>query len=349
MTHLRPILLMIAALLGGMVAAAPAPEVDAQAYCALRDPVRQVYELFPEATSYRSLVRTVDEDARSRTGEALPFTLHFNELGRHTLYVALRGEVPLGVVHVRSEAGRWGLVEIAWALSLDLEVVGFRFQRCRDTARDQIEAGAIAATVVGRGFEGLRALLDEDGDGLSADAEPVIAGKTDAVRRLMITTLRSALKTVAVTDAVWAGDLRHVRLIRAGLTAFPDAATVEVIHDPYGHDTWVGISTGIDRAGVTALLIRDGVGGVLGIKCETPWSAGDARDRVWWTVDAAGRSLTAVTANADDAGAFAALHGRVAADFARCSTSVELAGKEVLTVANACLDAVGKPAQVGER
>ena len=78
---MRRLLLLLAVLL-------VADDLNAQAFCALRDPQRQINVLFPEATSFRSIVRTVDEAARSEVAERLPFSLHFNELGRHTLYVA---------------------------------------------------------------------------------------------------------------------------------------------------------------------------------------------------------------------------------------------------------------------
>ena len=48
-----------------LLAAALCSSVHAQAFCALRDPNRQIYKLFPKATSYRSIVRTVDKDAPS--------------------------------------------------------------------------------------------------------------------------------------------------------------------------------------------------------------------------------------------------------------------------------------------
>ncbi len=347
MKHARTTFVMTAALLGSLTTLAPAPEADAQAFCALRDPTRQVYDLFPEATSYRSIVRSVDDNSRNLTAQELPFTLHFNELGRHTLYVALRGDIPLGVVHVRSEAGRWGLVEIAWALSLDLDVVAFRFQRCRDSGHKTIESSAIASAFKGLDFQSLRAMLNEDGDELSAAAQPLMAEQPTDVHQLMTTTLRSALKTVVVTKLVWSSDLAQLRLIEAGLTAFPSAANVELIHDPYASHGLnavlhgqVGTSSGIDRSNVVALLVRDEHGSVLGMKCQTPWSAGGARANVWWTLDATDRTLTAVTADTDAAEAFGALRGHHIADFERCSTAVELAGKEFMVMANACLDAV---------
>ena len=71
-------------------------------YCALRDPSHQIYNMFPAATSYRSVVREVDSQARETLNEEIPFSLHNNELGEHTIYVPLEGSAPLGIVHVRS-------------------------------------------------------------------------------------------------------------------------------------------------------------------------------------------------------------------------------------------------------
>ena len=70
-----------------------------QAFCALRDPAKMIYEFYPEATSYKSIVRTVDDQVRQTVGSELPFSIHFNELGKHTLYVPIKDSKPLGVVH----------------------------------------------------------------------------------------------------------------------------------------------------------------------------------------------------------------------------------------------------------
>ena len=58
---------------------------EAQAYCALRDPVQTIYQLYPAATSYRSIVATVGEARRSDIASKSGLTLHHSELGRHTL------------------------------------------------------------------------------------------------------------------------------------------------------------------------------------------------------------------------------------------------------------------------
>ena len=61
--------------------------LNAQAFCALRDPLSMIQTLVPEASGHRSITRIVDNDARETISRALPFTIHYNELGKHTLYV----------------------------------------------------------------------------------------------------------------------------------------------------------------------------------------------------------------------------------------------------------------------
>ena len=141
---------LITFLLSFALAAAASSTAWAQAYCALRDPVRQVYEMYPGAKSYRSIVRTVAQKHRSIIADQLPFTMHFTELGRHTVYVALDGAKPIGLVHVRSERGQWGLVEVAWATDLDMHIVDFRFQRCRERAVKLLDTEEFRAQLIGK-------------------------------------------------------------------------------------------------------------------------------------------------------------------------------------------------------
>jgi hypothetical protein len=187
-----------------------AGRVEAQAYCALRDPVRALNEFYPAASGYRSIVRTIGADAREAVGSALPFGLHLSELGKHTLYVAFDHDRPIGLVHVRSEKGEWGLVEIAWSLDLELKVKGFRFQRCRSASRAALEQGAFEEQLSGKGFDELRAMLSEDGQSLGTGKLTVPEG----AELLAGTVLRSALKTILVTKEVWAADLAGLRGVK---------------------------------------------------------------------------------------------------------------------------------------
>jgi hypothetical protein len=196
------------------LAAVGESQVNAQAYCALRDPVSVIRRYNPESDGYRSLVGKVTAGVREQVSERLPFTIHLKELGAHTLYLASRAGVPETLIHVRSEKGRWGLVEIAWIFDIDLKVKGFVFQRCRDRNREVAESEAVQAQFAGKGFAELRSLLTEDGSRLRPGALDLASGAGD----LAETLVRSALKTIAVTEIVWPEELRQMRL-QVGATA----------------------------------------------------------------------------------------------------------------------------------
>ena len=165
-------------------------------YCALRDPAQQIYKLFPEAQSYKSEVHTVDATVRDQVANELPFTLHERELGRHTIYVPVVEGQGAGVLHVRSEASEWGLVEVAWALDASLQVIDFNLQRCRGASCKQVDSEAFKNRLRGLGATELAALLDSDQQHL---AEPLVGLDGDGLV-LAATVIRSGMKTIAVTS-----------------------------------------------------------------------------------------------------------------------------------------------------
>ena len=63
-----------------------------EAFCALRDPGREIRLLAPDYESFRSLVRTITTESRAKILKEVPFSMHFDELGQHTLY-EVNGEV----------------------------------------------------------------------------------------------------------------------------------------------------------------------------------------------------------------------------------------------------------------
>lgn len=187
--------------------------VTAQAFCALRDPVSSIQQFEPGSTGHRSITEMVRGSARKEIGKALPFSLHLNELGKHTLYVVMKDDVATGLVHARSEKGKWGLAEIVWYLDPDLRVKSFQFQRCRDRSRKRIESEAFLRQIRGKSFSELRAMLDESGTKMARDGIHVSAKE----QPLAVTTLRSALKTIMVTKIVWKDhlvDLNNHRKVR---------------------------------------------------------------------------------------------------------------------------------------
>jgi hypothetical protein len=182
-----------------LIAALPAQRVEAQAFCALRDPVSAIQEFFPGTTSYRSIIREVTESHRTVIGNSLPFNIHQSELGLHTLYAIFTAdEVLAGFVHVRSERGKWGLSELAWSLDAKLNILGFRFQRSRETGQDYSESEAYQKQLRGLGTAELSKHIKEKAAGQTGQIKT--PAQFESLSEMII---RSALKTIAVTKIVW--------------------------------------------------------------------------------------------------------------------------------------------------
>ena len=182
---------------------------NAEAFCALRDPVNSIYQLYPNATSYRSIVRTVNQQTREHIITHLPnFNLHFSEMGRHTLYVAIQNGIEIGYVHVRSEQSQWGLVEVAWALNLDLSVKDFVFQRARNPSRKYLETPDFKSQLIGRNFKALKTLIDSP---FAEFSTPLFTNK-DALK-LVNVVIKSAMKTILITEQAWNDDLKTVSTV----------------------------------------------------------------------------------------------------------------------------------------
>lgn len=180
-----------------------AGEASAQAFCALRQPHRAQQRLFPESSSLETFTDEVTSAHRAEVKSELKFTVHQAELGLHTLYAAFKGEGEskehIGYIHVRSEEGEWGLIEITWALTPDLKIRDFFFQRCRDLARDEVQKDLFKSFLKGKSSDDLRPALSKEGTALSSP----IKGLTEEAQGLAYRLVRSALKTLAVTKAVW--------------------------------------------------------------------------------------------------------------------------------------------------
>ncbi len=179
--------------------------VNAVAYCSLRDPVAQIAELYPQKTNQLSIVKTVDDNIRAQVQVALPRNdLHFSELGKHTLYVAMQGKKSLGYVHVRSEQSKWGLVEIVWAIDKDFRITNFAFQRCRSPKKKAAEEQQFRDVFIGKNYQELRELLSSDG----ITAKKSVLEETQSASELANVVLRCALKALLLTEILWGEELK---------------------------------------------------------------------------------------------------------------------------------------------
>ena len=201
--------------------------INGQAANSLSDAGRSVFQAFPHATSFRSIVRDVDQNARREVEQRLPFKVHFNELGPHALYVPFREFKPIGLLYVRTEDGGWGFSKIGWSLSLDLRINGFRVLRSRSRHRFALQRSPFARSMVGLGYEDLTRLLDKDGK-LVVKPGDVPKGS----EKLALALVRSAMKTILVTRTVWRKEIDKLRDRALGIETFKGARAVVTVSIP---------------------------------------------------------------------------------------------------------------------
>jgi len=292
----------------------PTQALMGQAYCALRDPVRVLYEAYPDADGHRSIIRTVTVEDRTAIAEILPFTIHFDELGRHTLYVTVQEGLPLGVLHVRSERGRYGLTEIAWSLNLDGQITDVAFQRCRDAKLRAALDDQLRAKLIGADVPMLLRLLDEE-------------GWSDEARLL----LRSAAKTAAVTFIVWEDDLLPTRAEVKAVNAW---SGIDPILTPQSLDlSSLSSNAGLDTESIRVWTVTHADGTHLGTLVRSLWKLAGHRAELWWRMDQGGRIVDVEILNGDDpsiSNAFREVIGLEVSNVDKCATAAGVAAGEVL-------------------
>jgi hypothetical protein len=180
------------------------------AFCSLRDPISGIQMLYEEGSQVRSIVVTITEKNRSAVKQLLPFTIYQSEVGKHTLYVVYKNGEQKGFLQARSELAKWGLVEIAWAINVDRSIKGFYYQRCRSPQCNEPITKHINNVIQGKNFSQLKALLSDNGETLSPEG----IESFNLAPSLALLTLRSALKTLAITDISWKKDIDKLSIIK---------------------------------------------------------------------------------------------------------------------------------------
>jgi len=188
------------------------PSVNA-AFCSLRDPISAIQTLYQNGYTFRSLVSTISEQDRMAVKQQLPFTIHQSEVNRHTLYILYKDEQHAGFLQARSEWAKWGLVEIAWAMNIDRSIRGFYYQRCRSPQCNDNVVENINEVLKNKTFSQLKSFLSENGNALS----PLGESSFKVAPGLALLTLRSALKTLAITDISWKQDIEQLTAENKGI------------------------------------------------------------------------------------------------------------------------------------
>jgi len=103
--------------------------------------------------------------------------------------------------------GLWGLIEIVWAFDFDMKIVNFEFQRCRERACKLIENSEFQLVLQNKSIIDLSEMLEKD----HIDY-PVIIEKDEEAKVLAKTIIRSAIKTMRVTEVSWHDELQQFKI-----------------------------------------------------------------------------------------------------------------------------------------
>lgn len=319
-----------------LVAAAGASADGAN--CALRNPNRQIYEIFPEATSYRSVVAIVDGNLKRRIEDRLGSSLARSDIGKHTAYVVLKETVPIGVVHARTEAGARGSIELVWALDLTMKIKDFRVQRSRDKHTDVIKSEAFRAKMVGRDLRSIQDLLTAGNDDIDLAALEIPPSAATIALKVVL----CAAKTRLITELAFQNAILPARLLGLVHEYFPETDRVTRVVSPLDDATRnrIAAATGtapalLEADTLTVLRAMAGDGATLGALAFAIWSAHPGRPETWWAVSPDGRIQDIVLVGDVDEreqDAFAALRRRDLAELVAAESPSARCGAEVLAI-----------------
>lgn len=327
------------------ILATPAQVVNAQAYCDLRDPNKGIYEMFPEATNYRSIVKLIDKSVKQKVEQRLPpQSLHFSELGKHTLYVPTKDGEVLGYLHVRSEESRWGLVEIAWAMDTDLNIVDYKFQRCRTGKKKLLQDDMFKQQIIGKNFKTLLPLLKPGTSDI--DTNKISIPKN--AEELANTLLRCGLKTTLITEIAWKKEIEKITFQYKAERTYDDFASIKMISDPFSTNVVEKLeqllSGGLGNSNThqsKVAHVLDKNDSLVGAIYRQSTSLEGVKTDLWWTFDADRTVLAVENAsgwqNKQDEEVFNAITGKQFSDSAKCSNRVELMALEAVIIAGLAL------------
>lgn len=105
--------------------------------CAFRNPDKEIYGLFPKATGYRSVIKMLDKKTQEKVEEYLGQKLDFDEVGGHKFYLILKDKDVIGIIRPHAERGKYGIVEMVWAFTLDGKIRDYKIQRSRERNTDK--------------------------------------------------------------------------------------------------------------------------------------------------------------------------------------------------------------------
>lgn len=258
-----------------------------QANCALRSPDRQIYEIFPDATSYRTVEAEVNEENRGALEEEIGSPLAVTDLGVHSAYVVLNGTVPIGFVHARSEIGSRGSIELVWAMDVDLTITEFHVQRSRERQTKTIESDLFRDGIVGSNLNDLRGLLSNGNDEIDLSLLQIPADSAAIAH----TAVLCALKTRVITEHCFGESIHSAQILSHAHREFAGVSRISRVRTPLSDDVLEAVRQRLgrepDQVGLPSmdvLRVWDAQGGEVGLLLRTDWEKHAERPKCWWAV-----------------------------------------------------------------
>lgn len=122
------------------------------AVCVFRFPDRDVYKLYPKATNYKSVLKTIDKDAKQKIEKVLGKPLDPDET-ELTFYEIYKGKQLIGMIHPHAERGEYGTIEVVWAFTLNGKIIDFTIQRDREKKGKELNAPEFRKQFAGKNIE----------------------------------------------------------------------------------------------------------------------------------------------------------------------------------------------------
>lgn len=122
------------------------------AVCVFRFPDRDVYKLYPKATNYKSVLKTIDKDAKAKIEALLGRPLDPDET-ELTFYEIYKGKELIGMIHPHAERGEYGTIEVVWAFTPDGKIIDFTIQRDREKKGKELNGPEFRKQFAGKDIE----------------------------------------------------------------------------------------------------------------------------------------------------------------------------------------------------
>ena len=309
-----------------------------QANCALRNPDRQIYAIFPDASSYRTIVARVDNEKKKAIEAAVGSPLARTDLGKHTVYLVLRGSAPIGFVHARMEIGTRGSIELVWALDLDLRIKAFSVQVSRERNTKAIESDDFRNKLVGRNLTAIKALLSDGNHDVNLAALNLPSNAASIAHIVVL----CALKTRVITETVFADSVLAARQLGNVYGAFANTASVYRLETPLNDAAMNAAAQALgsapfpfERSSFTVFRSIAEDSSSNGLLVYATLAGDESHTETWWSVSAAGAVIEVRVlsdAGAEAHAAFSAVAGKHLQELQSATTDTTHAERCALAV-----------------